>query len=432
MTTSPIDPLRKAGLQPSVWCLLGSLYTTQSVALMFFMGAFVAIIREKGATFEQISLVYLVGMVWPLKCLWAPLVDRFRIGRLGHYRGWLMLMQAGMVAALAVAASLDEARDFTRIYALCVLIAFLSATQDIAVDGLACRILSSAQRGLANGVQIAGGLLGNLLGAGAALVVYHYAGWRVSLYWLAAITGISLVQLLFYREPVTQAQIRRALALGRFVTFWRQPGGLRWLLLLMFYTVSSSLAYALIMPMLVDAGWSLSRIGLVVNVFGSLAGVIAAVGCGVLLRGRRRRHALILAAIVQVVGVAAVAVPLLAQPTGFVLTAMVGVYFFCYNPAAVVLATVMMDRTSSGSPATDYTLQFSVNQCFALGMVSIGAALAAPLGYPGVTALAMAAAWLAVALAVAYRESSGGNAGEVEGAKRTESTESTGMAEGVA
>lgn len=394
-----------APLERRVWWLLGSLYTTQSVALMFFMGAFVAILLEQGAAMERISMIYLVGMVWPLKFLWAPLVDRFQLSRHGHYRGWLILMQAGMVLTLLVLATLDVARDFDTIYALCLLIAMLSATQDIAVDGLACRVLPEAQRGVGNGLQISGGLLGNLLGAGAVLIVYRHVGWAGSMGILAAVTSVSLLQLLAYREPRWPLSESSTLAfVARLWTFWRQPGARRWLALVLLYTVSSSLAYALITPMLLAQGSSLAHIGWVVNVFGSIVGGVAAMLSGWLLYRLGRRRALILAAMIQVLGIGAIALPLLASASESTPVVAVGLYFFCYNPAAVVLATLMMDHVSADSPATDYSVQFSLNQFFALGMIAAGAALLVPLGYAGVLVLAALLALLAVGLAVSYRE----------------------------
>jgi len=398
----------KTAMTPSTWWLLTSLYTTQSVALMFFMGAFVAILLEQGASMERVSLIYMVGMVWPFKFLWAPLVDRFGIGGIGHYRGWLLLMQGGMVVTIIAMAGLDMTRDFSTIYLLCLLIALLSATQDIAVDALACRLLPLARRGVGNGLQIAGGLMGNLLGAGAVLIAYHRVGWTGSMAILAAVTSVSLLQLLVFREPqwaANRASTREYMM--RLWTFWRQPGSTRWLPLILFYTVSSSLAYSVLMPILMERGWSLDQVGWVVNVLGSVAGCVSAMLMGWLMSRIGRKRALVWAGVIQVIGIFAVALPLLRGAVGAdgaMAAGAVALYFLCYNPAAVVLSTLMMDHVSPRSPATDYTVQCSLNQLLAWGMISAGAALAVPLGYGGVLVLAAVMAALAVGLAMLYRD----------------------------
>lgn len=392
-------------ITPAVWWLVGSLYTTQALALMFFVVAFVAILREQGASLDQVGMVYMLGMVWPFKFLWAPLVDAFGSRRYGHYRCWLLATQGTMVVVLAAMGRYDPLADFTIIYALCLVIALLSATQDIAADGLVCRLLPATERGLTNGLQIAGNLLGTLLGAGVVLMGYRYVGWSGSMLILAAVTAVTWMQLLAFREPQWLVQ---ALTMGanlrRLWSFWREPGRWYWLAVLTLYPIGSSLVYAMIAPLLVDAGWSLDRIGLVLNVAGSAAGVVSAMAAGGLVRKVGRRNAMIGAAALQCVGIFAIW-PLAAGQHGMsAATVAVVVYYLCYNPAAVVLALLMMDEASVASPATDYALQFSVNQFFAFGMISVGAMIAQRTGYAGMMWIAAGAGLVALVLSFWYRE----------------------------
>lgn len=392
-------------IAPAVWWLIGSLYTTQALALMFFVVALVAILREQGASLDQVGMVYMLGMVWPFKFLWAPLVDAFGSRRRGHYRCWLLGMQGAMVAVLAAMSRYDPMADFTVVYALCLVIALLSATQDIAADGLACRLLPAAERGLANGLQIAGNLLGTLLGAGVVLMGYQYVGWSGSMLMLAAVTAMTWVQLLAFHEPQWPVRASTIGAnLRRLGSFWREPGRWYWLAVLTLYPIGSSLVYAMIAPLLVDAGWSLDRIGLVLNVAGSAAGVASAMAAGGLVRKVGRRNAMIGAAALQCVGILAIW-PLAAGQHGVLAaTVAVVVYYLCYNPAAVVLALLMMDEASAASPATDYALQFSVNQFFAFGMISAGALIAQRTGYAGMMWIAAGAGLVALVLSFWYRE----------------------------
>ncbi|OLU33907.1 MFS transporter [Pseudomonas sp. PA27(2017)] len=388
-----------------LWALFASLYTTQSLSLMFIVVTLVAILRSQGVSLEQISLIYMLGMIWPLKCLWAPLVDRIGAARRSHYKGWLLATQGSMVVVLVAMGTLDVVEDFQHIYLLCALIALLSATQDIAADGLACSLLPPASRGRGNGIQIAGGLLGTLLGAGVLLMCYPFLGWAGCTWILAAVMAVSLLQLLLFDEPQRRTPaLTYGLLFARCVSFWRQPRSFYWLCVLMVYPIGGALGYALLTPILVDAGWSLPNIGLVVNVFGCLLGIAAALGSGLLIQRIGRRRAMVLAAWLQIPGVAILALPVLGYVDIASVTLAVGLYFFCYNPAATVLATLMMDRASAHSPATDYSLQFSVNQVFGMGMIGVGTALAGSLGYLAVLALAAIASALATLLASFYSE----------------------------
>ncbi|WP_157140472.1 MFS transporter [Achromobacter xylosoxidans] len=284
------------------WALLASLYSTQFLGLMFFVIAMVAILREGGASLDTIGLVYLMGMAWPLKALYAPWIDRHATGLRGHYRGWLLATQAGLVLCLALIGLLDLRADFTTIYLLCWATALFSGAQDVALDGLACRVLTRpADRGFGNGLQIAGGLIGNLVGGGMMLMLYPRLGWRGCCLLLAALTAVSWLQLLGYREPQWPRNAGPA-SHARLLAFWRGPQRKHWLLVLLLYPASASLGYAVIMPSLLDTGWSLADIGLVLNVVGATAGLLVALAYGRLLKRWSRRGATLAAALLQAVG----------------------------------------------------------------------------------------------------------------------------------
>ncbi|MGU3495847.1 MFS transporter [Xanthobacteraceae bacterium A53D] len=386
------------------WVLLGSLYTTQFLGLGFFVVALVAILREGGAALETVGLVYLLGMVWPFKFLWAPLVDRFALLRSGHYRGWLLVMQGLLVVVLSLIGLFDVRTEFGTIYVLCLVVSCLSATQDIAVDGLACRLLGPDERGVGNGLQIAGGLLGNLIGGGVMLMAYPYIGWQGCMISLAAGTAVSLGQLVLFREPDWGPRRPTTGALfARMVTFWRMPGQGRWILLLVFLPISSSMCYAVVVPSLVDAGWDLAGIGLVVNVAGSLAGLAAALATGWFASRLGRRSLLVAAALIQLVGVAGMIAPILLQAGAAASAASAILFFVCYNPGAAILATMMMDHAAPESAATDYTLQYSLSQLAGMTAMFGTAMIAASLGYAGALAVAGLVALFAAWLATGYR-----------------------------
>jgi MFS family permease len=396
---------RPSRLPAATWALLGSLYLTQYLGIGFFLVALVAILREQGAPLEQLGLVYLLGLTWAFKFLWAPLVDRLGVPRIGHFRGWLLVMQTGMVVTLLVIGTLDPVADFGRVYALCLLLALLAATQDIAADGLACRLLPPAERGLGNGVQVAGQLLGNLLGAGGVLMAYPLLGWPGAMAILAAGTLVSLVQVLLFREPAHRPVPMPLAAVARRIWgLWRRPGGGHWLLMLLLYPLGVSLAYAVITPSLVDAGWALDRIGLLVSVVGSLLGVPAALATGLLIRRYGRRPVMIGAALLQIPGILALLVPALGHTGELAVAVAVGLYFLSFNPVVAVIGTLMMDHASPETPATDYAAQYSLYMLCSMLAASAGTALAGRFGYGPVLAMAATAATAMALVSLRWRD----------------------------
>ncbi len=388
----------------STWALLASLYITQYLGMSFFVVALVAILREQGASLERISLIYLLGMFGACKFLWAPLVDRIRLTRrCGHYQGWLIVSQLGLALGLVAMGCLNIATDFTLIYLLCLLVTLCGASQDIAVDGLACRLLTPAERGIGNGLQTAGGLLSYLIGGGVVLILYPHIGWRACLWMLAAGTAISLIQLPFFREPGWPRTPLPGRQLLRFITFWRHDRASGWLVVLLCYAMGISIAWSILIPVLIDAGWKMERVGLMVNVQGSVAGCLSALLTGWLIRHISRRQALLLAALSQLIAVAAIALPVLGYTSNTVVTFAVCIYFFCYNPAMAVIGTLIMDNASPQTPATDFTLQFSFYQISAMFMGACGVWLAGRLGYGAVQLVALFAALLTVVLSLRHR-----------------------------
>ncbi len=387
-----------------IWLLLASLYMTQSLGLGFFWIALVVIMRGQGVPLERLGLIYLLGLFWAFKFLWAPLIDRFGFGRLGHYRGWLFLTQSGMVLSLVVIGCFDIATQFGAVFAGCVVLAFFSSTQDIAVDGLACRLLSARERGLGSGIQYAGMMLGNVVGGGAVLMAYPHVGWKGCMAILACCTSLSLFQVLCFRETASPVGFQKNNAFFlRFWHFWQTPEHKKWLLLLLLYPIGSALAYAILAPMMVDIGWSMERIGMVMNIIGSIIGAAASLFTGWLLRQWTRFSVLIGVSMVQVLCLLSLTLPLIGPPDDWRVHCAVGAFFLGHGALQGVISTMMMDRASPESPATDFTLQFSVYFLLRLVAAAGGTALAGRVGYLAVVIVACAFACLALVLSLYFK-----------------------------
>lgn len=388
----------------STWLLFGSLYSTQYLGLSFFIVALVAILREDGAPLEQISLIYLLGMIGACKFLWAPFIDKLKIGRnLGHYRSWLLLMQSSLVIILLVLSTLDLSTQFTAIYILCLLMTFISATQDIAVDGLVCRMLSSEERGLGNGIQTAGGMIGFMIGGGLILMAYPALGWMHSIWILAVGTSISLIQLIPFKEPVWPTTERsNQPVFRRFSTLWREMGGVTWISVLLCFPMGITIAYALTTPILVDAHWTLQRIGLVVNIIGPIIGMLSALLTGWLISRYGRQKIMMYSSVIQVMAILAIGTLALGYTTDLTVSFAISVYYFGYTPAMTLLCTLIMDHSSIQTPSTDYTLQYSLYQLFNLFIAGAGVFVAGKIGYIYTLSIAILLAIFAVTFSIRY------------------------------
>jgi predicted MFS family arabinose efflux permease len=371
--------------------LIAVLYGSQFVPLAFFLYGLSAVLRERGVPLGRIGLIQLVALVWVVKFAWAPLVDRWGSRRFGHYRPWLIATQTLMVVALLALSRLEVVRDLPLVVLLMVGLAVLSATQDIATDATAVRLLEPSERGVGNGIQKAGGFLGLMVGGGGGLLAYDRWGWAPAMVLLAALTAVPLPLLLFYREPGMMAASRRhQVSMRTLAAFFHQPGAVRWaFVVLPVYLAGIGVAYPLVTPMLVDSDWPLDTIGSVWIIGGSGVAMLAALIAGGLLSAIPRRPALVGLALAQVAAIAALL--LLAQSTGGALVGLAAVVLLSGAYAAVGTAvyTINMDWSRADSAATDYTVQDSfVHLCTQVAGAA-GLALAGILGYTTVLTVAV-------------------------------------------
>jgi predicted MFS family arabinose efflux permease len=380
--------------------LLAVLYGSQFIPLAFFLYGLTAILREHGIALERIAFVQLFGLAWVVKFAWAPLVDRYGSRRLGHYRGWLLAVQTLLVVAVLALVPVDLA-DLWLVAGLVGAIALLSATHDIAADATAVRLLEPSERGVGNGIQKAGGYFGLMVGGGAMLIVYDRFGWGVALVVLAALTALPLPALLRWREIDTvPAATRLGASFRTLGSFFRRPGAARWaLVVLPLYYLGIATAYPLVIPMLVDAGWPLDRVGAVSIVGGGTVAVLSSLGSGAVVTQLGRRRTLAGFGLLQVAAVAAL-VPLAGGQGGLLAgLAAVVVVNGAYAATGTAVYTVIMDWSRAGSAGSDYTLQDSlVHLCSQLAGAA-GLGLAGAIGYPRTLGLSVVLGLAGVAAA---------------------------------
>ena len=97
-------------------------------------------LKEEGLSRSTIGWAGLIFSVYAFNYLWAPIIDRIQIPlitkRLGHRRGWIVLMQLIILISLLVWSIINPTENLALIISVGLIIAIASATQDITVDAL--------------------------------------------------------------------------------------------------------------------------------------------------------------------------------------------------------------------------------------------------------------------------------------------------------
>jgi MFS transporter, PAT family, beta-lactamase induction signal transducer AmpG len=123
-----------------------------------------------GVDITTIGFLSLVGLPYTFKFLWAPLMDRFELPWLGRRRGWLVLTQLGLAGALWWMADTSPTSATRSFALLAVLVAFVSASQDVVIDAYRTDLLRPHERGLGASLSVLGYRLAMILSGGVALI----------------------------------------------------------------------------------------------------------------------------------------------------------------------------------------------------------------------------------------------------------------------
>lgn len=237
---------------------------------------------------KKIATFAAVGTPYSIKFLWAPLLDRYRLPFLGRRRGWIFLFQLGLIAALLAMSTFDPATDIGTFALLAVVIATLSASQDIMIDAYNADLLAPEQRAAGSATYVMGYRVAMLLAGSLALVLADHVVWRAVYCVMAAAMAIGLVGTLLAEEPALRDTPPRTIVSSVVRPFTEFFGRLGWktaLLTLGFaatYKFGEQFAQVLTNPFYRAIGFTKTDIGVVSKAVGFAAWAIGGALGGIL------------------------------------------------------------------------------------------------------------------------------------------------------
>jgi PAT family beta-lactamase induction signal transducer AmpG len=129
-------------------------------------------LREAGVARETIGYASLIGLAYAFKWVWSPLLDQWRLpllGKLGRRRSWLVLSQSLVILGLIGMGFCDPQKHLSWLIAIAVIVAFASATQDIAVDAYRLEIADDSRQAALAASYMSGYRVAALLATAGAL-----------------------------------------------------------------------------------------------------------------------------------------------------------------------------------------------------------------------------------------------------------------------
>ncbi len=277
------------------------LYLTSKTPLQAWM-------TTEKVSLSAITAFSLVGLPYSLKFLWSPLVDRFVPPFLGRRRGWLVLTQAALMLAIAAMALQRPSQGLQLLAINAVIIAFLSATQDILVDAYRTDVLEAGEIGPGAAIYLLGYRSALIVTGALALILADKMPWPVVYLLISVLMIVGLVSSILAPEPVQRDRPPETLFDAvrlPFIEFFQRLGPLQGVLILVFiviYKLGDSLVKNISTPFLLKTGFTQTEIGAIQGGMGLLATIVGTLAGGAIISKIGINRSLWIFALAQAIG----------------------------------------------------------------------------------------------------------------------------------
>jgi MFS transporter, PAT family, beta-lactamase induction signal transducer AmpG len=265
---------------------------------------------ESGVNLGTIGLFALVGTPYTIKFLWAPLIDALDVPllsrRFGRRRGWLLLSQFLLIAAIVFLGACDPSVSAPVVALGAFLVATASATQDIVVDAFRVESLDESEQAAGMASYVASYRIGMLASTAGALFLVsgfqsfglgHQQAWTAGYVVMAALVLIGIVTTLVAAEPAKSAaadasharentpkRVTEA-AIGAFSEFLSRDMAFAALAFVVLFKFTDALSGAMTAPFVIELGFSRNEYAAIIKGVGLAATLIGGFAGGFVARG---------------------------------------------------------------------------------------------------------------------------------------------------
>ena len=274
-------------------------------------------LAQSGVSRTAIGLFALVGISYNFKFLWSPVIDTLAIPvltrRLGRRRSWALAIQALLAVAIFALGLSEPNRNPMGTALLAVLVAFLSASQDIVIDAYRIELLKPEEQG-AGAAATQWGYRFGLIAAGAgALYAVAFAGWAFSYALMAALMSVGMITVWLTPEPdVARAPAQaiepgsksvlrwlREAVVAPLADFLTRPFWVEIVLFIVLYKFGDALAGVMANPLYVSLHFTESEVASVSKIFGVLMTLVGLSAGGVIVARLGLYPSLLICGLVQ-------------------------------------------------------------------------------------------------------------------------------------
>lgn len=319
---------------------------------------------------KTIGLMSLAGIAYSLKFLWAPLLDRYFINFLGRRKTWLILTQLGLAFSLFMMSQLSPVNALSVLAGWAVAVAFLSSTQDIAIDAYRSELLATDEIGIGSSMGVygyrvamwvAGGILVSIV-ADTTVSDSFKITWPQFYQLCSVIFFILFLISIFLPEPKNNSVPTTLIkaVVEPFTEFLKRDQAIFILLFIFTFKLGDQIAGSLLSPFYKSMGYANSEIGFITKtcgLFSTLAGLFCG---GIALLKLGIKKCLFIFGILQALSTATFALITFTGPAIWSLATVVIFEDFTGGMATAAFIAYMTSMTNSKYTATQFALLSSL------------------------------------------------------------------------
>lgn len=406
-------------------------YKHPRVAAMLFLGfsaglpfmlvfsTLSAWLRSVGVERATIGMLSWVGLIYTVKFFWAPVVDRLRLPvlhrLLGRRRSWMLVGQVGIAIGLLNMAHMSPVGHLAIVAALALLVAFSSATQDIAIDAWRIEAVPVAMQGVMAAAYQLGYRIAMMIASAVALWIAADHGWLVSYSTMAGFACVGIVTTLLIPEPTPrvakqtlaqEARVRDWVArkahwspqmqelgawfigavVNPFVDFFTRYGMRLATLTLAFiacYRLADFTMGVMTNPFYLDIGFTLKEIAAIAKGFGVVWSILGTILGGIVVARFGLVRSLVLGSVLVILANLLFAIfAWFNQPTLYGLAALISADNLAMGIAGTALIAYLSSLTSATYTATQYALFSSMYALPGKLLMGTSGFVVDAIGYP--------------------------------------------------
>jgi PAT family beta-lactamase induction signal transducer AmpG len=367
-------------------------------------------LSEVGVSRTSIGLFALVGISYSLKFVWSPAIDRLPVplltARLGRRRGWALAIQPALALAILALGLTDPRSDPSLTAVAAVIVAFLSASQDIVIDAYRIELLRPEEQGAGAAATQWGYRFGMLVASAGALYAASFGGWSFAYAVMAGLMFVGMAAVWFAPEPGGVRPFDPLPGASRFarITAWLQSavvapfvdilsrrGALAILCFVVLYKFGDALAGTMSNPLYVSLGFTKVEVANIGKAYGFVANLAGLAAGGVVVLRFGVFRALFVCGVLQMLSNLMYVLQAWAGHDVPVLALTIGVENLTGGMGSAAFVAYLSGLCNSAFTATQYALLTSLAAVGRTTLSASGGVLADMLGWRPFFVLATAA-----------------------------------------